>query len=254
VSENEVLSETVVSAAVEENVAVDNSNADSSLPEQDNAPEALNEEKQDINPFAAELEILITNQKKNEGLLHEILSQTQYAVQFAEKKQEQIDKLYAENRQYRDGIIEKFKEKLVMGIIEQLDSADRETKSFFDKEDNETNYNKLFNAFSELADDFREMLENRLGIVAYKTDEGEPLDLKRHKVIRSIPTGEKERGKTIMRSTRYGYETEDGKVLRPEFVDVYHYDTKLAEAGDVQSEVSAEVTGTTSENPPNPLT
>ena len=160
-------------------------------------------------------------------------------VDFAKKKQEQFDKLYEENRGYKDDIIGKFRDKLVQVVIGELDSADRQIKTFMEKGESEKTYASLLTAFTELVGDFRVMLAN-LGITAYKTSEGESLELKRHKIVQSEATGEKEKGKTIIRSVRYGYETEDGKILRPEFVDVYYYDANLnitAETPQAETEI-----------------
>jgi molecular chaperone GrpE (heat shock protein) len=225
VLEKEVSSETIDSVAAEENEVIDNSNAEVSLPEQGKASEAINEEEQDTNQSAAQLEILISNQEKAEGLLREILSQTQYAVQFAEKKQEQIDKLYSENQEYKQGIHEKFKKSLVLAVIEQIDAALKTISHFGEQEFSAENYCKLLGNYREIATDFQNSLVQSFDVAAFYSEEDMPFDAKRQRALKTVPTEDAAKHKLVSKSIRPGYEVinPDGTrtLLRPEMVEVY---------------------------------
>lgn len=173
--------------------------------------------------------ILATLNEKVETLTRD----ADFWKQLVVRKEEQIDNLHEENRQYRDDVIGRFRDKIVQVVIGQLDGTERQIKAFIEKGESEKTYTNLLDSFTKLVEAFRDGLAN-LGITAYKTNEGEPLNEERHKVGRSEATGEKEKVKTIIRSTRYGYKREDGTILRPEFVDIYHYDAKL----DIPAEIS----------------
>ena len=64
--------------------------------------------------------------KKVESLTSEL----DFYKQLVERRQEQIDTLYEENRGYRDDIIGQFKKKLVQGVIEQIDAAYKQISTF----------------------------------------------------------------------------------------------------------------------------
>jgi len=147
--------------------------------------------------------------------------------QLVEKKQEQIDKLYDENRDCKDGLVEQFKRKLVLGVIEQLDVADKQIATFEAKEETEKNYKNLLSAFRDMADEFRDMLRNRLDIIPFCSNPGEQFVATRHNALGRQPIADPSKDKTISKSKRHGYENNDGKVLRPELVEVFYYDVPL---------------------------
>jgi len=148
--------------------------------------------------------------------------------QLVEKKQEQIVKLHDENREYKDNIIEQFKKKLVLGVIEQLDAANKQVLAFESREESEKNYKNLLLSFREITDDFLDMLRNRLGIASFYSNHGEKFDPSRHNALRREPTGDQGKDTTINRTMRYGYINSDGSILRPEMVEVLYYDASLS--------------------------
>jgi len=186
----------------------------------DTTEHVLSELKPTLTTLEGKLDSLI---EKLDSLVENI----DFGTKFAEKKQEQIDKLYEENRLYKDNIIEKFKEKLVMGIIEQLAIADRMVSNFEEKEETEKNYNNLLEAFRELTDDFRTMLLSRFYVDAYCSEPGEMFEPGKHQALPNgvIFTEDETKKDKIVSSVRYGYKSggKDGKILREEIVKVYRY-------------------------------
>ena len=168
--------------------------------------------------------ILNSLNEKVESLTKEV----NFWKQLVERKQADIDKLYDENRDYKDDIIGQFKKKLVLGVIEQLDVAYKQIATFENREQSEKNYTKLLRSFQEIADDFLDMLRNRLGITPFQSNHGEKFDPARHNAIRRKPTNVKSSDTTINESVRNGYVNSDGRILRPEFVEVFYYDASLS--------------------------
>ena len=161
--------------------------------------------------------------------LDALSGQIDFGIKFADKKiNERVDKLYEENRVYKDNLVEQFKKKLVLGVIEQIDVADKQISYFEMSEESEKNYQSLMRAFREITDDFREMLNNRLDIIPFQSCPGDKFNAVRHNVLGTIPDGDKDKDKTIAISKRYGYANIDGIVLRPELVDVFYFDSSLA--------------------------
>ena len=156
--------------------------------------------------------------------LDSLTSDVNFGKEFAAKKQEQIDKLYEENRKYRDDIIGAFKQKLVLGVIEQLSKTDRMVQNFENKEGSEKNYKNLLEAFRELTDDFRDMLSNRFNVDAYRTKPGEMLVAEKHQVLSDgfVTTNDEAKKDMIVSSVRHGYIC-GGKILRQEIVKIYSY-------------------------------
>ncbi|MCL2348223.1 MAG: nucleotide exchange factor GrpE [Planctomycetaceae bacterium] len=192
-------------------------------------------QKTSANPTAGETEtlesvselkpILLALAEKLEGLSEQI----DFGQKFAEKKiNEQIDKLWEENKGFKDSLIEQFKKKLVLGVIEQLDAADKQISHFETREESEKTYKNLLSAFREITGEFREMLQNRLDIAFFQSEEGEAFVAAKHNALGKQPTGDKSKDQTISRSKRYGYANNDGKILRPELVEVFYYDSSLA--------------------------
>jgi len=148
-------------------------------------------------------------------------------LRYDKTKQESIDKLYKENCDYRDNIIETLKQKLVFGVIEQLDYADKAITTFESKGESEKTFANLLSSFQEITEDFRLMLQNRFDVYCFRSEPGTLFVHERQKVMQSLPTGDVLQDKTIIKSRRFGYENASGTVLRSEFVDVYYYDKTL---------------------------
>ena len=142
-------------------------------------------------------------------------------------KQGQIDKLYLENQGYRDDLIEKFKQQLVLAVIEQIDDADKQISHFNKQEATEKNYAKLLNCFRDVAVSFQDMLLERFDVSSFCSEPGTPFDPKRQRALKTSATPETSRNKTVAATLRPGYEKNDGSVVRPEMVEVYRYHPAL---------------------------
>jgi len=174
-------------------------------------------------PLAAkieELEKIVASQR-------ELLNNIEFNTQFTGKKQELFDKLYNENQEYKAGIIEKFKKSLVLAVIEQVDSAEKQAAYFSDKEFSEENYHKLLSNYSEVATDFQDMLQQQFDVRPFRSETNTPFDAKRQRALKTVPAEDETKHKLVSKSIRPGYEfvNPDGTtaLLRPEMVEVYVY-------------------------------
>ena len=151
-------------------------------------------------------------------------------LKYDAKKQEQIDQLYQENREYRDDVMEKCKKNLVLAVIEQIDDAEKQIAHFQKAEFSEVNYTKLLRSFSDMALSFRDMLLERFDVESWQSQPGTPFDPSRQRSLRTTPTTDPALAKTLCASIRFGYRKENGQVIRPEMTDVYVYDASPAES------------------------
>ena len=150
--------------------------------------------------------------------IQRLVGEMEYTKTFTANQKTQIDQLYNENREYKDGIIVKFKEALTKAIIEQLDATDDKIARY---EEGKTSHEELAGFCREFASDFRNVLQNRLDMTCFLPNPGDEVDLKKHKVLRTRKADHASQHKKIAVAIRYGYENEDGKIVRPAFVETY---------------------------------
>ena len=154
-----------------------------------------------------------------------------FGTKFAEKKQEQIDKLYEENQEYKQGILDKFKKSLVLAVIGQIDAALKTISHFGNQAFSEENYRKLLENYNEIATDFQDSLAQSFDVVAFSSEENSPFDAKRQRSLKTVSTEDETKHKTISKSLRQGYEIEnaDGTkmLLRLEMVEVYVHQSEM---------------------------
>jgi molecular chaperone GrpE (heat shock protein) len=153
-------------------------------------------------------------------LLLQIAKDFEVKLKYDATKQEQIDKLYKENREFKEGILEKFQRSLILAVIEKIDEAEKQIAFFDGKEFTEENYRKLLSFYQDTAADFQDVLLQKIDVSVVRSEPNSPFDAKRQRSIRTVATDVPELHKTIKQSLRPGYEI-DGQVLRAEMVEVY---------------------------------
>jgi len=199
---------------------------------QSDAPveETVTSEPMSSTSDASEHECIISELKPILTTLEEKLDLLTQNVDFelkksAEKKQEQIDKLYEENQEYKEGIHEKFKKSLILAVIGQIDAAFKTISHFGNQEFSEENYSKLLKNYNEIAVDFQDSLSQSFDVVAFDSEKDTPFDPKCQRSLKTVPTEDETKHKTISKSLRQGYElvNADGTktLLRLEMVEVY---------------------------------
>jgi len=148
-------------------------------------------------------------------------------IKYDTTKQGQIDKLYQENQSYRDDVIEKFKQLVVLAVIEQIDDAEKQISHFDKQEETEKNYAKLLNCFRDVTVSFQDMLLERFDVSAFQCEPGTSFDPKRQRALKTSDTPEASQNKTVAAALRPGYEKNDGTVVRPEMVEVLRFNPPL---------------------------
>ena len=170
------------------------------------------------------------------GLLKQLAKDFEIKLKYDASKQHLIDKLYAENQQFKEGIVKKFRHMMILAVIEQIDDATKQTAFFANAEFTEDNYRKLLDNYCDVAEGFQNMLLEKFDVSVYRCEAGAQFDPKRQRSLKPIPTDEQAKHKLVKSSLRPGYETDDGFVLRPELVEVYVFSNNTAPSVEVAAE------------------
>ncbi|GHT20698.1 nucleotide exchange factor GrpE [Planctomycetales bacterium] len=153
-------------------------------------------------------------------LLRQLAQDFEVKLKYDATKQEQVDKLYNENQQYKEGSLEKFRKSLILAVIEKIDETEKMIAFFDGKEFSEENYRKLFSSYKSVAEEFSDVLLERFDVAKYTCEPETPFDPRRQRSLKMVPTDDPAKHKFVKQTLRPGYET-DGIVLRPEMVEVY---------------------------------
>ncbi len=131
-----------------------------------------------------------------------------------------IDKLHSELQEYKDDLIRKLLQPMILDVILAIDNFNKLARTNRDREPEALDPRKLLQMLECVPDDLENLLYRR-GVDCYRED-GERFNPKRQKVMKKIPTADRERDRTIATRLRKGYEW-DGRMIRPEMVAVYVY-------------------------------
>ena len=159
-------------------------------------------------------------------LIKQLTKDFETKLKYDASKQELIDKLYKENIEFKEGIIKKFQQAMILAVIERVDDAAKDIAVFENREYSEENYRKLLASYNDITAGFQDMLSIRFDVESYS---GAPLtrfDPKMQRSLKTCPTAEADKNKLVKQTLRPGYKTAEGFVLRPELVEVYVFDEK----------------------------
>lgn len=158
--------------------------------------------------------------------LGNLADQFAHKLRYDETKQTIIDRQHEELERYRQDASFTLSKAIIMDVISEVDSAEKSSKFYEPLDCTPENYAKLKKLMLGIADDLRDLLE-RNDIYSYRSEIGDPFNAKKHRVLKTVPTGDETLAKTIQESVRWGFENAD-KVIRHELVNVYAYDPSLA--------------------------
>lgn len=144
---------------------------------------------------------------------------------------ELYNKMYAELAVYKKGIYAKLMSPFVNATISLLNDYER----IIEKIDT-LDTDRLIKYFKGIPDDLESILEDN-GVERF-TDSPAKFNPKAQRVVRSVPTGDKEADKTVAESIRKGYSW-NGVMLKPEMVVIYKYQEGYVDHSS-QEEVSGE--------------
>lgn len=138
-----------------------------------------------------------------------------------EHKNKLFDNMHSELVTFQNGAYDKLIDTMALDIIQIIDSVKHNCKLYEKKEFSEENYTKLLRCLKAVAEDLNDVLY-RHNIEPYEAVSRE-VDVRRQKIIQTIPTADETEDNKIAFRTACGYE-KSGKVLRPERIKIYKYD------------------------------
>jgi len=144
-------------------------------------------------------------------------------LKYDEHKNKIIDELHQSLQQHREGLLKKYLHRIVMDVIKIVDDMRKLTAHYNQQPDGDETSVKLLNYIENIASDLEDMFSWE-GVMPFTCD-GDVVDPARQRILNKVPTADLEKDKTIAERLRPGYEW-DGKIIRPEMVSVYIYQTE----------------------------
>jgi molecular chaperone GrpE (heat shock protein) len=149
-------------------------------------------------------------------------------LKYDEHKNKIIDDLHRSLQDYREGLVKKYLHRIITDIIKVVDDMRKFTAHYRNQAETDAppgeKSEKLLKYIENIASDLEDLFSWE-GVVPFNC-EGNMVDPARQRILRKIETDDPEKDKTIAERLRPGYEW-DGKVIRPEMVSAYIYQTEL---------------------------
>ena len=140
-----------------------------------------------------------------------------------------FDNMHKELTRYQNGAMDKIVDTIALDIIQLVDTTKGHLRVYEKKEPNEENYKRLLRIVKGVTEDLQDILY-RQSIEAYRV-EGHEVDVRRQKIIQTIPTDDQSKDNLVAVRAADGYE-KDGKVLRPERIKIFKYSTEATNNSD----------------------
>ena len=154
-------------------------------------------------------------------LISDLSDQFESKIKYDKHKEEIIDKLHSENQAFKNDIYKKLILPLVNEIIFMLDDYSTLFKKHSESEISDIDVSKLLKQFGSISEDLENLLYKN-GIDVYSI-EGEQFDSSKQKVIKTIPTDDPLKDKTVCEKLKKGFVL-DGKIIRMEHVSCYKFE------------------------------
>lgn len=133
-----------------------------------------------------------------------------------------FDNMHRELVRYQNGALDKIIDTIALDIIQLVDTTKGHIRVYEKKEPTEENYKKLLRIVKGIAEDLEDILY-RQNIESYRVP-GHEVDVRRQKIIQTLPTDDKSKDNLVAVRVADGYEKGD-KVLRPERIKIFKYET-----------------------------
>lgn len=131
-----------------------------------------------------------------------------------------FDNMHRELVRYQNGALDKIVDTIALDIIQLVDTTKGHVRVYDKKEPTEKNYKKLLRIVKGIAEDLEDILY-RQNIESYRVL-GHGVDVRRQKIIQTIPTDDKSKDNLVAVRVADGYEKGD-KVIRPERIKIFKY-------------------------------
>ena len=135
-------------------------------------------------------------------------------------KNELFDSMHRELIRYQNGAVDKLINTMALDIIQLVDSTKGHVRVYEQQEPTEENFKRLLRIIKGVAEDLQDILY-RQNIESYRV-EGHEVDVRRQKIIQTVPTDDPAKDNLVAFRVADGYE-KDGKVLRPERIKIFKY-------------------------------
>lgn len=155
------------------------------------------------------------------NLISDLSAQFESKIKYDKHKEEIIDKLHSENQAFKNDLYKKLILPLVNEIIFMLDDYSTLFKKHSESDITEVDVPKLLKQFGGVSEDLENLLYNN-GIDVYSV-EGEQFDSSKQKVIKTIPTDDPLKDKTVCEKLKKGFVL-DGKIIRMEHVSCFKFE------------------------------
>ncbi len=137
-----------------------------------------------------------------------------------EHKNGLFDNMHRELTRYQNGAMDKIVDTMALDIIQLVDTTKGHIRVYEKKEPTEDNYRRLLRIVKGISEDLLDILY-RQSIESYRV-EGHEVDVRRQKIIQTVPTDDPSKDNLVAVRAADGYE-KDGKVLRPERIKIFKY-------------------------------
>lgn len=155
------------------------------------------------------------------NLISDLSTQFESKIKYDKHKEEIIDKLHSENQAFKNDLYKKLILPLVNEIIFMLDDYSTLFKKHSESDITEVDVPKLLKQFGGISEDLENLLYKN-GIDVYSV-EGEQFDSSKQKVIKTIPTDDPLKDKTVCEKLKKGFVL-DGKIIRMEHVSCFKFE------------------------------
>ena len=144
----------------------------------------------------------------------------QSKLKYDRHKEKIIDDLHTELQSYKNDLIRKLLQPILMDVIHVIDDIHKLTDHYRSQDPKTLEPTKLLGLLESIPFDLENLLY-RQGVEPFRY-QGTAFDPGHQRAIQTVETNNTAQDKAIARSLRAGYEWE-GKVLRREMVEVYLY-------------------------------
>jgi molecular chaperone GrpE len=164
------------------------------------------------------LKQIISKLETVDGRLQQLETGFQSKIQYDKHKDKMIDELHGEVQKYKNDLLKNLTRPIIMDIIHAIDDITKLVTNHQEKDPAELDPQKLIKQMAGISSDLEYILF-RQGVDPFEFHQP-GFDPKCQKVIKTENTHEVSKDKTISKRVHKGYQWE-GKVLRPEMVNVY---------------------------------
>ena len=155
-----------------------------------------------------------------EAAISELQDSFNTKIKYDEHKEKIIDALHNELQEYKNDIVKKLLQSMIMDVIKVIDDVRKMAAHFRSRSATEIDPGKILKYLETIPVD----LEDVVGMHGVKpfNCKGASFDASKQRVTKKVKTDDPDKDKTIAKCLRPGYEW-DGQVIRPEMVATYHY-------------------------------